>query len=520
MNPFHFPYFQNAIVTPQNQGDANAPQQAPMAPGPQLLPLFQQAIPPQQLMANPAPFNPLLNLPLQPSFIPSPAMQPFPLVIFQAHMLPTATPPQPMEEEQRNGVKRKQEDAFNGDTTTDGLATKKVRHEDADSNLPQFMRVFFKPDESLLLPGETEDLCAKLKRQRELEARYGTVMNEIGKMVQEGSITEDQRRVFIDCLDRMLEEGYARCVGVLVFLISKDPAKPNLDQETLLNYLRRGAELGCADCCYALSSFLLKIFPNDEKSDEVAYCLRIAAAQGHPRARFNYAELLLDGLWIEADPAKALKIFEENAEILFQPEAEYELALELLSGKHIAQDLPRAYELFKRAVSKGHVDAEIYLADALHFGKGTEINHHDATALYKRAANRGEPRAQYNYSVMKFYGDGVETNREEAIHYLQLSADQNYPSAIHFLALCYSEGNGVEMDKTKAFELFKRAADSKKHVKSMEEVGDMYSTGEGIECDIVKAVEYYVQAFRHQAPILEKLQSALKVKMTKEGYQI
>ncbi|CRX38585.1 hypothetical protein ELAC_1244 [Estrella lausannensis] len=231
---------------------------------------------------------------------------------------------------------------------------------------------------------------------------YGAALNDVRKLIYEGPVTQEQRQAGVDFLEDLLQQGfarsafvlglqqgYARSAAALAFLILKYPENSKNQQEDALNYYKRGAELGCAVCCFSVGQILCKNYPDGQKSAEVAYCWRVAAALGHPRARFNYAQYLLQGNGVEADPATALKLIEENAEILKQPEAEYKFAYELFSGEHMAKDLPRSYELFKRAAAKGHAAAEINLATSLFNGEGTAVNKPEACTLYKRCADRG-----------------------------------------------------------------------------------------------------------------------------------
>lgn len=508
-------------------GQINAPQQVLPAPGPHLQPLFQQGIPPQQAMANPMALNPFGNLQFQNLFMPLPAMQTVPPAIFGGQSLPTANAVMPMDEEEKKGVKRKRSDPLNEDATAAGRAedlafrmTKRIRHAVGALESPEFKEGYFRPDETLLLPGELEDLTAKLKRQSELEGQHGVVLENIRKLLTDGSMNEDQRQAAIDILEDLTHQGYARSAYALVAVILANPDGPKLELEDMMNYYKIGAELGCRECCFAMGAHLKENNTDGAKDAEVAYCWRVAAALGHPKARFNYAQLLLQGIGVAADPVKAIALIEDNAESLNQPEAEYKLAQELRSGRHVAKDLPRAYELFRRAASKGHIASKLNLAAVLFYGEGTAANKPEACALYKSCADGGDKVAQYNYAVMKLLGDGVDINVEEGIRYLQLSADQSYPSALHALALRYAAGDGVAMDKKKAFELYRKAAEAAKHVKSIFQLGKMYEAGDVIEYDIVKALEHYVLAYSMEAPVLHKLKSVMKVEMKRGEYLI
>ncbi|CRX38581.1 SEL1-like repeat protein [Estrella lausannensis] len=498
MNPINFPHLPQFVSL--NSRQTTSPQQEPMAPGPLLQPLFKQGVPAQHLMSNPALFNPLGKIPFQIPYpvIPLPTIKAVFPAIFSGQTLPAVVVKEPAEERASKGVKRKQEDALNTDASTAGALTKKVRSEGSTLEAPVSRLTYFRPDETLLLPDEKENLSLKLLRQRELEGQFGGVLNGMWKSIFEESITEEQRSLFSHILEDMLKRGYARSAYTLACLSSSDPAAPNQGQDNELKYYRRGAWLGSTDCCYAMGVILYKKYPEGEKNAEVAYYWRVAAALGHPKARFNYAQYLLNGKGVDANPAVALKLIEENAEILKLSNAEYALALELQSGEHIPKDLPRAYELFKRAVSKGYALAESSLARALYHGEGTAVNKAEACALYKRCADRGDSRAQYTYAQMKLRGEGVEIDMEEGIHYLHLAADQNHPSAQHTLANRYATGDGLPLDKKKAFELYKKAAEISKHGKSMFQVARMYEAGDGIERDIPKAHQYYILAFRRK----------------------
>ena len=70
------------------------------------------------------------------------------------------------------------------------------------------------------------------------------------------------------------------------------------------------------------------------------------------------------------------------------------MAMDYQHGNSIAQDLPKAIELYSKAVEMGNPQAQLSLGYCYLDGEGVPTNRAKAMELFQAAANQGLPAAQ------------------------------------------------------------------------------------------------------------------------------
>ncbi len=128
------------------------------------------------------------------------------------------------------------------------------------------------------------------------------------------------------------------------------------------------------------------------------------------------------------------------------------------------------------------VRAQIIVAEACLYGRGTLTDEPAAVAWYRRAAEKGDASAQASLAYCLLRGRGCDTNYSEAVAWYSKAAGQNDVNALNGLAYCYFQGLGVDTDAKGGFLLAMKAA-IRGHVPSQAIVGECYVNGLGVEPD-------------------------------------
>lgn len=126
--------------------------------------------------------------------------------------------------------------------------------------------------------------------------------------------------------------------------------------------------------------------------------------------------------------------------------------------------------------------AQVTVAEALFYGRGTRTNRVAAVGWYRKAAEAGNADAQASLGLCLFRGWGCKKDLEEAASWYTKAATQGNLGATTDLAFCYLHGYGVEEDQEMGFQLAKEAAE-KGHAPAQTLVGECYLDGLGVEKD-------------------------------------
>lgn len=178
------------------------------------------------------------------------------------------------------------------------------------------------------------------------------------------------------------------------------------DYEEAYHWIYVAAEKGCVDARFELAQWYYNGKAKDGKSPGMAaYCMKIAAENGHVQAMYEYAWMLATGYGVE-------------------------------------QDLDEAETWAERAVEEGHddaVDLMLSVKCATFFALRCELADDFETAyrFYYIDAVKGDARAQYKVGVCYLEGKGVPKDADKAIKWLKKAAEQDHDSAQNRLAHYY-----------------------------------------------------------------------------------
>ncbi len=159
----------------------------------------------------------------------------------------------------------------------------------------------------------------------------------------------------------------------------------------------------------------------------LAYCPLIWAIPGMLNAEED---------WLHSLPRQCLlkKQSHFDQEIAIKAEkgdvnAQYQLALSLLTGLGLPKDLPQAYRWMLKAAQGGQIRAQLALASMYRHGEGVTASLTDAAYWYQHAAQAGDEEAKYAHALMQFFGDGMPQNQLKATQCLIDLANHDFVSA-------------------------------------------------------------------------------------------
>ena len=145
--------------------------------------------------------------------------------------------------------------------------------------------------------------------------------------------------------------------------------------------------------------------------------------------------------------------------------------------------------------NSGDAVAQVALAEAHFYGRGTPTNRTEAVKWYRRAANAGEASARASLGLCLLRGWGCEKNPAEAVRWYTAAAEQGDLMATSDLAFCHMHGLGVAKDPEAGFAWALKAAELG-HAPAQALVGECYLTGRGTEKDLLQAQTWLFRATR------------------------
>lgn len=219
------------------------------------------------------------------------------------------------------------------------------------------------------------------------------------------------------------------------------------------------------------------------------------ALDGDAAAQTLVAEIYSRGLGVRRDLVTALEWYEKAAERKV-PEAQFQLAMLLVSGIEEFADEDRAYGLLKEAADAGNRMAQFNYAQMLIHREPGRDGIGKALVYYEKAAEAGVPDAQYAMAQAYFYGAGGRPlDAAQARQWLERAAQQNYDTAQIELGSMLVEGLGVERDAEAGFGWLQRAA-SAGNPAAQNRLAKLYRAGIGVEPDTIAAAGWYLRARR------------------------
>ena len=186
---------------------------------------------------------------------------------------------------------------------------------------------------------------------------------------------------------------------------------------------------------------------------EAVRLYRLAADQGHARARFF-------------------------------------LGVMFYNGRGVAQDRAEAVRWYRLAAEQGDVDAQFNLGGIFKNGRGVARDDAEAVRWYRLAAEQGDADAQFNLGCIFKNGQGVAQDDAEAVRWYRLAAEQGDAKAQLFLGLGFNLGKGVKQDKAEAVRWYRLAAEHG-NADAQFLLGDMLFYGRGVVQDRAEAARLY-----------------------------
>lgn len=151
--------------------------------------------------------------------------------------------------------------------------------------------------------------------------------------------------------------------------------------------------------------------------------LRMAAANGNPRAQFEIAARYTEGRGVVADPAKAAEWYRRAAEGGLAP-AQYRLGSLYEKGRGIERNKDAARSWYERAAAQGNAKAMHNLAVLYAEGGAGSAEFEKATKWFKRASQLGVRDSQFNLGILYARGFGVDRDMIESYRWFALAALQ------------------------------------------------------------------------------------------------
>ena len=194
--------------------------------------------------------------------------------------------------------------------------------------------------------------------------------------------------------------------------------------------VEKAARAGYAPAQYELARQLYALGTVESKAASRAW-LDKAAAQHHGDAAVELA-LLIQADGRKQDAARIVALLEISSRA-GSPRGDHALGVRLMTGDEIAKDSVRAFELFRRAASRGYVPAMYATGFALSEAIGTGVDEAAAVAWFRRAGDRGNANAMFAMANSYANGWGVGKSEDLAETWYCKAAQAGNVSAIEMM---------------------------------------------------------------------------------------
>ena len=153
---------------------------------------------------------------------------------------------------------------------------------------------------------------------------------------------------------------------------------------------------------------------------EAAESLQIAVDKGHSAARLPLAAMYRDGMGVEQDPAKALRLFTISAREGY-PSAQFTLGAMYRAGEGASVNYKLAKKWFLAAARQGDEGSQNNLGTMYEAGRGVRSSQITALMWYEVATANGSERGGINYKRLsrKLSEEDVLKAKKQAQNCLQ-----------------------------------------------------------------------------------------------------
>ena len=153
-------------------------------------------------------------------------------------------------------------------------------------------------------------------------------------------------------------------------------------------------------------------------------------------------------------------------------------------------DYAQALKIIRPLAEQGYAEAQNFIGNMYHNGRGVTQNYQEALKWYRLAAAQGFAKAQYNRGIMYYHGFGVTQNYQEALKWHRLAAAQGFAKAQNDIGLSYYNGRGVTQNYQEALKWFRLAA-NQGDIEAQFNLGVAYQYGHGVTKDNQEALKWY-----------------------------
>jgi len=217
-----------------------------------------------------------------------------------------------------------------------------------------------------------------------------------------------------------------------------------------------------------------------------------AGRQGHKEAPYRLAELLVRGLGGERAPEKAHDLYIVAAAAGIAG-AEYGLGELYRQGEGCEANSDTAFTWYKRAAGKGHLPAQLMVAQHL-IARSTPDDLIEARQWLRPGSEHGAPHADFLLAVIDLSPTTPERDEERGKTHLRRAASKGHLHAMKRLGQIYDEGRlGEARNATEAAGWYKKAAETG-DVESQFAIGRMYARGEGVPQITTSAARWFAKS--------------------------
>mmetsp|Transcript_17949 Transcript_17949/g.42754 ORF Transcript_17949/g.42754 Transcript_17949/m.42754 type:complete len:375 (+) Transcript_17949:192-1316(+) len=267
------------------------------------------------------------------------------------------------------------------------------------------------------------------------------------------------------------------------------------DNETALDYFRRGADLGNAAAQNGLGYMHMYGRGVEQSFDRAHAYFTKASDQGNSEGRFNLAALHIAGSGVKKDYGKALYHFTIAANQGHMM-ALYNLAMMNLNGLGTPRSCTTALQFLKGVSERGVWGRQLQHGYRYFVSGESSL----AVLSYVQAAELGFETAQSNLATLfDRHGDDEmmtpkgTTAAAASLHWYTRAAEQNNVEAYLRLGDLHFYGVGTPISFTKAASNYRKAGDAR-NAQALFNLGFMHHQGMGIPKDWHLAKRYYDMA--------------------------
>jgi TPR repeat protein/peptidoglycan/xylan/chitin deacetylase (PgdA/CDA1 family) len=188
-------------------------------------------------------------------------------------------------------------------------------------------------------------------------------------------------------------------------------------------------------------------------ADKALAALDSASVAGRPQAELALAEMLMKGEGTDADPARAVALYQQAAAGGLTGPASLALGLYFRDQGEPA----KAAEFLDAAANAGEAEAKLALGGMLLKGEGVSVDAARAETLLTEAASQGFADPALTTLGLYYRSEGAAQKAADA---LSKAADAGSADAMLALADMLIKGDGISADPERAVALLKRAADA------------------------------------------------------------